>query len=138
MNTHNIREKINQLLSRYNIDSSQLTIVSSVQEWENIHGITDNNSFRLAVAARRKNSNVWDIIIKANIEEENCEGVFGAMLYRGFSELDHLKDMGIEAFILHLILHEIAHTKEIKAEIDADKWAYEELVKFNSSVSKNK
>lgn len=128
MHTKSLATTFANILSTYGITQAEIIYVPNVQDWANTNSLPDNNPERIAMTARRSNSNIWDIILKEDIDENDIPGVTGAMHYRGFKYVDKIAD--VKTFVLHTFLHEVAHALGHKEELDADYWAYEELYKW--------
>ena len=125
MRVKTLVKEFRRLLNHYDLKKSEIFIVPNVKEWAESKGISEDNPFRLGLGAKRSNSNIWDIVLKEDIKRGDIEGVLSAMFYHGFEHINELRKL--RHFVLHLFLHEIAHAKGVREELEADNWAYKEL-----------
>jgi hypothetical protein len=125
MKTLQFKSYFDSCLLKNNLKETQILFVNSVKDWSLDHNLKEDNPDRLAIAAKRENSSVWDIVFKKEINQEHIPSVTSAMWYRGFTHYNELTE--IEIFIKHTFLHEIAHALGYKTELEADNWAWEEL-----------
>ncbi len=129
MDVKTLEPRFRQILDNQKLKSTVIYIVDSVKDWANAHGITEKNPFRLAIAGKRSNSEIWDIAIKSTITTEEIKGATSGMWFKGFKHYKELEE-NLEKFIFHTFLHEIAHAIGMKDELEADNWAYDELKKL--------
>ena len=127
--TYNVEKHIGQLrdlMRQYGLTQSKLVLVDDVAKWVKEHKITETNPFRAAVAVRRTASQIRDIVVLKEIPADEVESIKSAMKFRGFyGQTERLNDEWL--FIKHLVLHEIAHCKDISDEKNADQWAFDNL-----------
>ncbi|MFH1827027.1 MAG: hypothetical protein ABH812_01165 [bacterium] len=129
MDIKTLEPKFNNILNNHQLKSTNVYIVESVKHWANTQGLKEDNPFLLAMTLCRNNSDIWDIAIKSKINSEEAKGVTSGMDIRGFKHYKEL-EKDLEKFIFHTFLHEIAHIKGVKNELEADNWAYDELQKL--------
>lgn len=133
------KQIIQELIEKYNLTDTSLIIVSNIKEWANLHGLDEYDDDRLALAARRMNTNIRDLIIRSEIKETSMPSILSVFHVRGLKNFDRLKNL--EDFFIHTVLHEIAHCLDIGNEPytdgEADKWALEELFKVDEKLLKS-
>ncbi|WP_273266425.1 hypothetical protein, partial [Flexistipes sinusarabici] len=86
-----------------------------------------DNPFRIGKCLRNQESGKYLILLAAKITPDMFNSVISAIESRGYeTEVEVLNNPF--RFLAHLLLHEVAHTKnENWSEQECDNWAFEEL-----------
>jgi hypothetical protein len=105
-------------------------IVPDVDQWCINHNIIDSKEYYPFRVARHLYSNEKDqhlILFAKEITQGMMDSVISLVIIRlGNEHQDIIKDE--LSFIKHTTLHEIAHAKGIFDELEADKWAMQQLL----------
>ncbi|HUD45063.1 MAG TPA: hypothetical protein VMR41_05955 [Patescibacteria group bacterium] len=125
MQLKKLQSRIEKLIKKHNIILDKLFLVPDMQQFLDSEGITEENQDRLGRTFSKADGHTV-IIFKDNIIKKETKSVLGFIIYN-FSIEEYKKLTRIKPFILHLILHEIAHAKNIHEEKDADNWAFQNL-----------
>ena len=120
------RELIEPLLLKQGLDPLILEVVDDVADRSTQLGYPDANPFRLARSIRRPAGESF-ILISSQITDDMVESAKSAMTLRGFSdEVQRLSTN--EAFLTHLVLHEVAAFVLRTAEQEPrDRWAFQQM-----------
>lgn len=132
ININTYKGLINKILSKYNLSLENILIIDhniSFSEYcknnsINIENLEENPN-RLAMSTKDRISKKPYIFIKEVLDDQFIYdakiriGIYNKI--RGFELKTDIK------FLTHLILHEIAHTKNIVDEDEADEWAFEQM-----------
>jgi len=130
INTKEYLEKLTQIAQQHDFPLEEIESVSSIQEWCKVRGIEENNPFRTGKCLRNRESGKYIILLAEEITGDMQSSVISAMEFRGYGpEVEALENPFL--FLVHLLLHEVAHAKNDKwSEKECDAWAFEELEKF--------
>lgn len=131
MHTKKFDNTFSQILELYGLNETIIIYSSNLALWAKKNGVNEINSGRIAMALRRKDSQVIDIVLKETIEEKDIPCITSGMWYRGFEHYNELKNL--KKFIIHTFLHEVAHCLGKKDELEADNWAWSELSKIKGN-----
>ena len=117
---------------QYDLPLEGIEIVSSIQEWCKEIGIEEDNPFRAGKCLRNCETGKYKILLAEEITPEMQNSIIGAMSLRDYSlKIEILENP--KAFLIHLLLHELAHARnEEWSENECDRWAFEELEKIKA------
>jgi len=127
--TEKYRDDITRILNRPGYDEENIEYVEDVHEWEKKnYPETLSHPFTIAMCRPNPETGATLIVIKENISSSYVvQSIFPAMELRRLSEVtERLEDDWY--FIQHTILHEIAHSKGINNETEADIWADKNMI----------
>jgi hypothetical protein len=121
------KAKLEKIINYYVVSFEVLDIVPDIMKWSEEHRIEEDNPWRAGKCVRNLETGKYRILLAEEISYEMRRSIIGAMEIRGFSDsADVLNDE--EKFLVHLLLHEIAHALHNDwTEDDCDKWAFTEL-----------
>jgi hypothetical protein len=125
MRLKTLQSRIEKLIRKHNIVLDKLFLVPDMQQFLASEGITEDNQNRLGRTFSKPDGHTV-IVFKEDIKKTDAKSVSGLILYN-FGIDEYRKIRKIKPFILHLILHEIAHAKNIPDEKNADIWAFQNL-----------
>ena len=119
--------KLIEAANNYDFPLEEIKIVKSIQEWCVENGIEENNPFRTGKCLMNRETKEYKILLAQEITPEMQNSVISLMELRGYgTEIEALKSPS--NFLLHLLLHEIAHAKDSNwSEKECDYWAFEQL-----------
>jgi len=111
---------------RYDI-LADVEAVPSIQDWCQARNITEERPFRAVRTLRNHATGRYLILLACRITDEMVASIEGGLYAREFfSEASALSD--VDSFMVHLILHEIAHALDnTRTEDECDRWAFGEL-----------
>ena len=128
--TDEYRHVLEDVLSTTQAKIQDALIVDSVNEWAKEHGQDERN--RLSPRAARcftlSDSGNWLIVLAAEITPRMPKSIRSGLQMRGFDITPIIDD---RAFLVHLFLHELAHTLHpVATEDECDEWAFGHLQKY--------
>ena len=105
----------------------EIQIVSDIQEWCSIRGIEENNPFLAGKCLLDNTTGKYLVLLREEITPEIKESAINAMQLR---EIDTKPINDTKKFVIHLLLHEIAHAANSEwSESECDLWALDQINK---------
>ena len=109
-------------------------VVPSIQEWCQENGVTEDSPWRAGKIVRSNENGRYLILLAEQITPEMASSAISALEFRGF-----VADAGVlsdpQAFVRHLVLHEIAHGLDgTRSEAACDAWAFQQLRKLSANA----
>ena len=118
--TEKFRDDITRVLNRHGYDEKNILYVEDVHEWE-MKNYPETLSYPFTPAMCRRNPETGEVLIVINknfSSDHILHSILPAMWIRGIKDTERLEDDWY--FTQHTILHEIAHSKGIANEKEAD------------------
>lgn len=127
-NTENFEELLLTVITKVSSEPVSLLFVDDIYEWC-ASRCGENKGNPIAKALRDSNTKEAAILLRKNISDEKYQGVIGRMIVGGQDSVSEKLNTA-EAFLIHTVLHELAHLLNNwgqDKEDDCDSWAFERL-----------
>jgi hypothetical protein len=130
INTNDHISKLVEVAHKYDIPLEKIESVPSIMDWCKNRGIEEDNPFRTGKCLRDSETGKYLILLAQTITPEMQNSVIGVLELNGFSLHTEVLYKPL-AFLMHLLLHEVAHAIDEKwSEEECDSWAFKELKKI--------
>jgi len=120
---------LQQIANSYNFPLEAIEITDDIQQWCSEHGLPENSPFRAGKCVFNSATKKHRVLLRAEITEEIQQSIIGKMDFSLKAFTDKITDLNNKKyFLIHLILHEIAHAKHNEwSESCCDEWAFKEM-----------
>ncbi|MGC1818121.1 MAG: hypothetical protein WA900_10760 [Casimicrobiaceae bacterium] len=127
---------LDAIAATYPVRLQGIEVVPSIRDWSVAHGLEESSHSRMGKTVVNNETGASLILLAAEITPEMQSQVIFGMEARGhFDEAQPLRG-DARAFIVHLLLHEMAHARFPDAtEIECDDWAFAELPRHHPPAS---
>ena len=124
--TENYLDHLRNVANSYAFPLEQIEAVPNIKEWCDNNGIPEENPYRVGKCLKNSKTKKYRILIVKEITPDMISSVINVLEYNGFeNEVANIKENG--GFLLHLMLHEIAHAMHPAwSENECDLWAFKE------------
>ncbi|MET0028324.1 MAG: hypothetical protein ABW101_11870 [Candidatus Thiodiazotropha sp.] len=130
INTSEHISKLVDIAKQYNFPLEKIEAVPSIMDWCKSKDIEEDNPFRTGKCLRNSETGEYLILLAQKITPDMQNSVIGALEFRGFSSDTEVLYKPL-AFLMHLLLHEVAHAiGDMWSEEECDSWAFKELKKI--------
>ncbi len=130
INTIEHISKLVDMAQQYDFPLEKIEVVPSIMDWCENRDIEEDNPFRTGKCLRNSETDEYLILLAQKITPDMQNSVIGALDLKGFSSDTEVLYNPL-AFLMHLLLHEVAHAIGDKwSEEECDIWAFKELEKI--------